>query len=185
MENSRHGAQLIAVWWDTIEYVKQNPMGGGFEAYLGNELRYKTRQAVQTGDTVTIEYVEVVDKARAYHSAYFEVLGEQGWLGLALWLAIQIIGLVQLELIRWRLRKSSDPVDRANASLANALQIGHVVYLVGSLFVGIAYQPFIFMLVGIEIGLVLAVKRRAAPPEPARHAVRKSPMQPIGLARQA
>jgi probable O-glycosylation ligase (exosortase A-associated) len=175
----------VAVWWDTIEYVKQNPMGGGFEAYLGNELRYKTRQAVQTGDTTTIEYVEVVDKARAYHSAYFEVLGEQGWLGLALWLAIQIIGLVQLELIRWRLRKSSDPVDRANASLANALQIGHVVYLVGSLFVGIAYQPFIFMLVGIEIGLVLAVKRRAAPPEPARPAVRKSPMQPIGLVGQA
>lgn len=175
----------VAVWWDTIDYVKQNPMGGGFDAYLGNELRYKTRQEVVTGDTTTIEFVEVVDKARAYHSAYFEVLGEQGWLGAALWLAIQFLGLIQLELIRWRLRKSSDPEDRSNASLANALQIAHAVYLVGSLFVGIAYQPFIFMLVGVEIGLVLAVKRRAAPIEPRRAAIRKPALQPVGLAGQA
>ncbi len=158
----------VAVWMDTIDYVKDNPMGGGFDAYLGNELRYKTRQAVATGDTTTIEYVEVVDKARAYHSAYFEVLGEQGWLGAALWLAIQLLGLIQLEMVRWRLRRSTDPIDRANASLANALQIAHVVYLVGALFVGIAYQPFIFYLVAIEIGLVLArragrVEARAGP----------------------
>jgi O-antigen ligase len=175
----------VAVWMDTIDYVQDNPMGGGFDAYLGNELRYKTRQAVATGDTTTIEYVEVVDKARAYHSAYFEVLGEQGWLGAALWLAIQLLGLIQLEMVRWRLRRSTDPIDRANASLANALQIAHVVYLVGALFVGIAYQPFIFYLVAIEIGLVLAVKRRAAPAESKRALVRTPALRPVGLAGQA
>jgi O-antigen ligase len=174
----------VAVWMDTLEYVKQNPMGGGFEAYLGNQIRYKTRQAVQTGDTTTIESVEVIDKARAYHSAYFEVLGEQGWFGIGLWLAIQGLGILQLELIRWRLRKSTDPVDRANASLANALQIAHAVYLVGSLFVGIAYQPFIFYLVAVEIGLVLAVKRRAAPVEPRRAPGTRASLQPVGLAGQ-
>jgi len=82
-------------------------------------------------------------------------------------------------------RRGTDPTDRDNASLANALQIAHVVYLVGALFVGIAYQPFIFYIVAIEVGLLLAVKRRAAPHETARHAVRKAPMQPIGLAGQA
>ena len=174
----------VAVWLDTLEYVKQNPMGGGFEAYLGNQIKYRTRQAVQTGDTVTIEYVDVVDKARAYHSAYFEVLGEHGWLGVALWLAIQLLGLLQMELIRWRLRKSTDPVDRANASLANALQMGHVIYLVGSLFVGIAYQPFIFYLVAVEIGLVLAVKRRAAPVEARGVPGARQALQPVALAGQ-
>ena len=174
----------VAVWWDTLEYVKQHPMGGGFEAYLGNELRYKTRQAVTTGDTTTIETVEVVDKARAYHSAYFEVLGEQGWLGAALWLAIQLLGLIQLELIRWRLRKSTDPVDRANASLANALQISHAVYLVGSLFVGIAYQPFIFYIVAVEIGLGLAIKRRAVSAQPHRAVAKNPTLQPVGMAGQ-
>ncbi|MCB2049492.1 MAG: O-antigen ligase family protein [Novosphingobium sp.] len=174
----------VAVWMDTLDYVKHNPMGGGFEAYLGNQIRYKTRQTVQTGDTTTIEYVDVVDKARAYHSAYFEVLGEQGWLGIALWLSIQLIGLLQMELIRWRLRKSGDPVDRANASLANALQIAHIVYMIGSLFVGIAYQPFIFYLVAVEIGLVLAVKRRAAPVEARRAPGARPALQPVGLVGQ-
>jgi probable O-glycosylation ligase (exosortase A-associated) len=175
----------VAVWMHTLKDVQEHPMGGGFDAYLGNELRYKTRQAVQTGDTTTIEYVEVIDKGRAYHSAYFEVLGEQGWLGAALWLAIQIIGLVQLELIRWRLRRSTDPVDRSDASLANALQMAHVVYLVGALFVGIAYQPFIFMLIGVQIGLVLAVKRRAAAGEQPTRVLAKNPtLQPVGMAGQ-
>jgi probable O-glycosylation ligase (exosortase A-associated) len=174
----------VAVWMHTLEDVKEHPMGGGFDAYLGNELRYKTRQAVQTGDTTTIESVEVIDKGRAYHSAYFEVLGEQGWLGAALWLAIQIIGLVQLELIRWRLRRSTDPVDRSDASLANALQMAHVIYLVGALFVGIAYQPFIFMLIGVQIGLVLAVKRRAAGGQPTRVLAKKPSLQPVGMAGQ-
>ena len=145
---------------------------------------YKTREAVTTGDTTTIEYKEVVDKARAYHSAYFEVLGEQGWLGAVLWLAIQLLGLIQLELIRWRLRKSTDRVDRANASLANALQIAHVVYLVGSLFVGIAYQPFIFYIVAVEIGLGQAIKRRAVPAQPFRAMAKNSTLQPVGISGQ-
>ncbi len=174
----------VAVWWDTLEYVKQHPMGGGFEAYLGNQIRYKTREAVTVGDTTTIEYKEVIDKARAYHSAYFEVLGEQGWPGAALWLSIQLLGLIQLELIRWRLRKSADPVDRSNASLANALQIAHAVYLFGSLFVGIAYQPFIFYIVAVEIGLGQAIKRRAAPVGPNRALVKKPLLQPVGMASQ-
>ncbi len=172
----------VAVWMHTLDDVKEHPMGGGFDAYLGNELRYKTRQVVATGDTTTVEYVEVIDKGRAYHSAYFEVLGEQGWLGAALWLAIQLMDLVQLELIRWRLRKSTHPEDRSDFALANALQIAHVVYLVGALFVGIAYQPFIFYLIGIQIGFVLAVKRRLAPVEPKRPLSGKPGLQPVGLA---
>ena len=45
-----------------------------------------------------------VDKARAYHSAYFEMLGEQGYPGLAIWLAINLIGIVRMEFIRRRYR---------------------------------------------------------------------------------
>lgn len=172
----------VAVWMHTLEDVKERPMGGGFDAFLGNELRYKTREVVGSGNNVKIEANDVIDKGRAYHSAYFEVLGEQGWLGLAIWLALQAIGLIQLELVRWRLRKSTHPEDRSDASLANALQIAHVVYLFGSLFVGIAYQPFIFMLIGLEIGLALAIKRRTASAAPPRPLVRKPTLQPVGVA---
>src|SRR3546814_15897112 len=39
------------------------------------------------------------------------------------------------------------------APLALALQQGHLIYLLGAMFIGIAYQPFIFMLLALQIGL--------------------------------
>ena len=58
-----------------------------------------------------VEYKDVVDRARAFHSSVFEVLGEQGWPGLFLWLWLHASGLWQMEKIRrrWRGRE----VDRA------------------------------------------------------------------------
>ena len=173
----------VAVWMDTLAYVKEHPLGGGFDAYLGNQIRYQTHEATTVGDTTTVESTVVTDKSRAYHSAYFEVLGEQGWPGLFLWLSLQALGLIQLEMVRRRLRKSDNAIDQADASLANALQIAHAVYLVGSLFIGIAYQPFIFMLIGLQIGLVLQVKRRADARYPLN--LPKPGMKPVGLAGQA
>mgnify|MGYP003388093103 CR=1 FL=1 len=172
----------VAVWKWTIEYVKDNPLGGGFDAFLGNEVRYKTRQVITNGSNTEVQYVDVVDSGRAYHSAYFEVLGEQGIPGLAIWLLLQGMGLIQLELARRRLRKSDDPVDASNAALANALQIGHVVYLVGALFVGIAYQPFVYMLIGLQIALVNQVKAKGRPNDLVRPARGPRTLQPVGVA---
>lgn len=154
----------IAVWKWTLDYAKEHPLGGGFESYLGNRVRMDTRTAETSGSTTTIESTVIYDQARAFHSAYFEMLGEQGWPGLAMWLALQVLGLVQLEMLRWRLRGRDDPEDRSDAALGNALQQGHVVYLVGAAFVGIAFQPFIYMLIALQIALVQRVARRQQRP---------------------
>ena len=54
------------------------------------------------------------------------------------------------------------------APLANALQQAQAIYLVGGAFVGIAYQPFILMLIGLQCGLWSYLRRlereAAAPP---------------------
>ena len=52
--------------------------------------------------------------------------------------------------------------------LATALQQSQIVYLVGALFVGIAYQPFIFMLVGLQCALWSYVQRTENVPRKAR-----------------
>jgi len=162
----------IAVWSWTLDYVADHPLGGGFNAYLGNQIRYERKDAPAGGDGY------VVDKARAYHSAYFEMLGEQGWPGLLLWLLLHGLGIVQLELTRIRLRKSDDPLDQSDRMLATALQQGHLVYLFGALFVGIAYQPFVYMLIALQIALVEQVRRRR---QPARRFQRTGPrvMRPL------
>ena len=95
----------------------------------------------------------MVDEGRAFHSAYFEMLGEQGWIGLGLWLWFQGLGIWQMERLRRRWRDRTGAGEQWQGPLASALQVAQIIYLVGALFQGIAYQPFIMMLAGLQIGL--------------------------------
>ena len=151
----------IAVWKWTLDYVADHPLGGGFDAYRGNRVTVETSKVQVGGNTTAITTEEAVDKARAYHSAYFEMLGEQGWPGLALWLLLHGLGLVQMERVRRKLKASDKPEDRSDAALANALQQAHIVYLAGAAFLGIAFQPFVYMLVAMQIALARGVGQRA------------------------
>jgi hypothetical protein len=86
------------------------------------------------------------------------MLGEQGFPGLILFLLIHIIGLVRMEVIRRRYRKAQDKA--WVAPLATALQHFQIIYLVGAAFVGIAYQPFALMILGVQIGFDTLLARR-------------------------
>lgn len=149
----------VQVWKWTLDYVDRKPLGGGFDAYLGNSFTYKTRKLEGEPPNQRVVFAEVTDRGRAYHSSYFEMLGEQGWPGLILWLWLHVLGLWQMERLRWRFRKSEHGEKSWQWGLATALQQAQLVYLVGALFVGIAYQPFIFMLIGLQCGLWSYVKR--------------------------
>lgn len=165
-EGDQSASTRVAVWNWTIDYALENPLGGGFDAFLGNSFTYTTRTQTGEGGNVAVEYGEVTDKARAYHSAYFELLGEQGFVGLGLWLWLQGLGLWQMERIRRRLGKSTDPAAQRWRSLATALQHGQLVYLLGAAFIGVGYQPFMFMLLGLQIALASFVQHQVLPDEP-------------------
>jgi probable O-glycosylation ligase (exosortase A-associated) len=150
----------VAVWKWTVEYAKTHPFGGGFEAYRGNHIRFETVKTSGDGNNIAFERKLEIDKARAYHSAYFEMLGEQGYPGLALWLLINLGGIFRMEVIRQRYRKL--PEMAWAVQLASALQTAHIVYLLGAAFVAIAFQPFIYMLIGAQIGLDTYLARKRA-----------------------
>ncbi len=150
----------MQVWSWTVEYARQNPLGGGFDAYIGNSFTYQTREVSEEGGAQVVASREITEESRAYHSAYFELLGEQGWVGLGLWLWLQAAGLWQMERIRRRLKHSDDPADRRWRSLAIALQHGQIVYLVGAIFIGVGYQPFMFKLLGLQIALGIIMQRQ-------------------------
>ncbi|HSI18665.1 MAG TPA: putative O-glycosylation ligase, exosortase A system-associated [Sphingomonas sp.] len=149
----------LAVWKWTWEYAQTHPFGGGFEMYRQNQIRYDTEKVEGSGSNVSIDRKLTIDKARAFHSAYFEMLGEQGWPGLILWLTINIMGLVRMEVIRQRYRKAGED-DAWVTPLAGALQTAHLVYLLGAAFIAIAFQPFVYMLIGAQIGLDTYLARR-------------------------
>ena len=169
----------LAVWQWTWDYAKQHPLGGGFEMYRQNRIRYDTEKVAGSGSNIAIERSLVVDKARAFHSAYFEMLGEQGYPGLLLWLLINVIGVVRMEILRQIYRKA-EAEEAWVAPLASSLQMAHVVYLFGAAFVGIAFQPFVYMLIGAQIGLdtYLARRRSEAAWRPLRK-VRRTVTAPV------
>ena len=65
----------VAVWKWTLDYVDEKPLGGGFDAYRSNRVAYVMPVKKTDGNTTTVTYQEVEDKARAYHSSFFEMLG--------------------------------------------------------------------------------------------------------------
>ncbi|MBL0915358.1 MAG: putative O-glycosylation ligase, exosortase A system-associated [Sphingopyxis sp.] len=154
-KSDQSASTRVAVWAWTWEYAKDNPFGGGFNAYLQNRVRVE--KEASKPDEVASVYEE---ESRAYHSAYFEMLGEQGYPGLGLWLLLHLTGLIQMERIRRRYLRTRRGEEQWIAPLATALQHGHIVYLIGSLFVAIAFQPFIYMMLALEIGLTTYCRRR-------------------------
>lgn len=153
----------VAVWEWTLDYVAENPTGGGFDAYRANKFTYRLPVRKGEGNMSSVHYEMVTDEGRAYHSAFFEVLGEQGYPGFAAWLALQLMGLWQMEKIRRRWKKRTGPDQQWQAPLATALQYAHVIYLVGAAFQGIAYQPFIMMLIGLQIAFHSYCQRLDSP----------------------
>ena len=154
----------VAVWMWTLDYVKAHPGGGGFDNYLQNSFTYFAQSTVTDSGGTRVERRLVTDRGRAYHSAYFELLGEQGYFGFAIWALLHLICFIRTEAIRRAYRNRGGPDEAWIAPFALALQQGHIVYMIGSLFVGIAYQPFIFMMLALQIGLdtYLRRKRKAA-----------------------
>jgi probable O-glycosylation ligase (exosortase A-associated) len=149
----------LAVWGWTLEYVQTRPFGGGFEAYLQNRIQVRTVDEQAMGEVQMVSARTEADEGRAWHSAYFEMLGEQGYPGLLLFLIIHGGGLMRMEMLRRRYRDREGDMAWV-APLATALQHFQIVYLIGSLFVATAFQPFIWMAVAVQIGFDRVVARR-------------------------
>ncbi len=154
----------LAVWEWTLDYVETHPFGGGFEAYRQNRLSIDVVETSSSGNTTAVATERLEDKGRAYHSSYFEMLGEQGWPGLAIWLLLHVLGVWQMERLirRYRPTSLSAPPETLKwvAPFARALQHSQIIYLVGSVFVGIAFQPFCYMVVALQCGLWTLVRRK-------------------------
>jgi putative inorganic carbon (HCO3(-)) transporter len=150
----------LAVWAWTWDYAQHHPFGGGFGAYRSNRILVQTVNTQSTGDVQTVTAQVQADEARAYHSAYFEMLGEQGFPGILLFLLINGIGLVRMEIVRRRYRRQTGEDIAWIAPLATALQHFQIIYMIGELFVGIAYQSFGWLIFAVQIGFDQWLARR-------------------------
>jgi probable O-glycosylation ligase (exosortase A-associated) len=138
----------LAVWAWTYDFVKENPFGGGFEVYRINRLTINVAP-----DPITGEQKEIVfERGRAFHSMYFEVLGEHGYIGLLIYLTMFFISIRSL----YRVYRDTRGIDELrwlqDYSIA-AIQFT-IILLVGGSFIGIAFQPI--ALFSLSIGVMLS-----------------------------
>ncbi len=181
-QSDESASTRVEVWGWTLSYAIDNPKGGGFDAFLGNSFTFDTIKVEESGANRTITTQEVTEESRAYHSSYFEMLGEQGWIGLGIFLLLHALGLVQMQKLKRRWKRHTDTRDGWIAPLAMALQQAQIVYLVGAAFVGIAYQPFALIIVGLQIALWTYGNRMGTAEAPRRTALRPSEQLAAGQA---
>lgn len=159
-KSEQSASTRVAVWAWTWQYAKDNPLGGGFVAYKQNKLKVELTETDESEGNTDIETIEVEEEGRAYHSSYFEMLGEQGFPGLFLWLLLHVGAVIRMEILRRRYMRRNREDEQWVVPLATALQNGQIIYLIGSLFIAIAFQPFIYMLIGMQTGLETYCARR-------------------------
>ena len=168
----------IRVWAWTLRFVGENPNGGGFDAYRINTIVLPDPQDSNTPK---------IENARAFHSSYFEVLGEHGWVGFSLFMALVTASFRYLGQAARSAR--GNPGLQWAGELAYALQSSLLVMLACGLVIGIAFQPFFYDLFALSFCLRECTRRiesRAfdngvAMPRPALAPIPAYPVSPRGI----
>lgn len=130
--------------------------GGGFEAFNANLFRKYAAPPVDP----RYEF-------QGPHSIYFQMLGEQGFVGLGLFLLLLVCCLLALRKIRRRVRSHDSPGWLVNYS--HMLETSFLAYMVSGAFLGRAYFDLAYQLVASTIILKI-LWRREIVPSPAKEA---------------
>ena len=127
----------INAWWFAFNLAVDHPfVGGGFNTFTP----YLFQQ-----------YAPNPEDFHDAHSIYFEVLGEQGFVGLFLFLVLGVLTFFGAQRI---IRVASAMPDLAWArDLASMVQVSLVGYAVGGAFLGLAYFDFYYHLIAIVVTL--------------------------------
>lgn len=96
------------------------------------------------------------------HNIFFEILAEQGFVGLGLFCGLIIAIYRSCAVVQKRARGHEELA--WTADLTRATQIALVAFVVGGCFVSIASNPFLYMLAGIAIGTRSLVQRELGAP---------------------
>ncbi len=146
-EQDLSAMQRIDVWRMTWNLAVANPvLGGGYGIY--------------TEDLVAIYNPTPIGGLRNAHSIYFGVLGEQGFLGLFLFLGIWFSVWRSCAAVR-RLTKSVAEL-QWSYWLASMVQVSLMGYLVGGAFLYLPYVDFPYNLLIVSVILLDHVKRSLA-----------------------
>ena len=128
----------INAWHTAFNVAKDRITGGGYEMFRPPTFR---------------EYAPEPFRVHDVHSIYFEIMGEHGFIGLAIFLMLALFTWLRAnQVIR---ECKNDPERKWAADLAAMIQVSLVGYGAGGAFLGLAYFDLTYHLM---IMLILAAK---------------------------
>jgi probable O-glycosylation ligase (exosortase A-associated) len=144
-------------WRYALEIAREHPVvGGGFEIFRGN------KAVTEAG-------------YRSAHSIYFEVLGEHGWVGAGLFLAL---GLGAYRTARSVIRRASEDQKLSwAADLAAMVQVSIAAYAIAGLFLNLATFDLYYHLIAIVVIASALVRPGVPSVDSAVGAAREAPFQ--------
>jgi probable O-glycosylation ligase (exosortase A-associated) len=112
----------INAWWNAVHLANAHFMGGGFDIYRPD---------------IFEKYAPNPTDVHAAHSIYFQVLGEHGYLGLLLFLAMGAFTILSTMRIRREAKKRAETLWLYH--LAGMIQVSMAGFAVGGAFLSLAY----------------------------------------------
>lgn len=135
----------LNTWYMAFNLANDRPLvGGGFEPY---------------DRTAFAKYAPNPTDIHSAHSIYFQMLGEHGYVGLALFLSLGIASWMTSRRIIKASRNCC--AYTREGDLARAIQVSLIGFAIGGAFVNIAYWDFVYY----EIVILMASDRLARPVE--------------------
>jgi probable O-glycosylation ligase (exosortase A-associated) len=142
-EQDRSAMQRIQAWSVAWNLAIQRPLtGGGFWIeYLPDDvwLSYANRAFDEFGNV-----------ARSAHSIYFQVLGDHGFVGLALFVVLIVLTLRSLQRLK-KFASRAAPEQQWVGAYANGMQIGVIGYCVSGAFLSLGYFDLFYAYVAITV----------------------------------
>lgn len=155
----------LNAWQFAINLANDRPVvGGGFRTFTPELFQVYAPNPTDVHDA---------------HSAYFEVLAEQGYVGLILYLLMGTTLLLTAQSVIRRCR--GDPVNGWAAELCSMTQVGFVGYAVCGAFLGLAYFDLPYIMMTIVVISNLLTRPAAQTTQPQGLMLRPRGQQPASL----
>lgn len=133
-------------WWFAFYMALDNPItGGGFESFRS---------------WLFARYAPEPNRVHDAHSIYFEILGEQGFIGLGMFL---LLGIFALRTSRRLIRQAGKYPDLLWIKhLGSMMQVSLIGYAASGAFLGLAYFDFYYALIAILVSTVVVLDQELA-----------------------
>jgi probable O-glycosylation ligase (exosortase A-associated) len=149
----------INAWWFAFRLAQAHPfLGGGFDSFTAELFE---------------QYAPDPKMFQGPHSAYFQILAEQSWLGLAMFL---VLGWLTVRSCQWVVKVTRARQDLSWAgNLGAMIPVSFIGYAVSGAFLGVAYFDLLYHLLAIAV-----VTRRLTEDALARVPIKSAP-DAVGL----